>query len=48
VDLLPQMREEIHFLRGKQQLACLVGLPREGSEPQKQEKPVVLLLHGEC
>ena len=48
VDLLPHLRMEIHFLGGKQQLTCLEGLPRDGSEPQKQEKPVLLLLHEEC
>jgi hypothetical protein len=48
VDLHPQMREEIHLVGGKQQLTCLEGLPRDGSEAQKQEKPVLLLLHEEC
>jgi hypothetical protein len=47
VDLLPHLRKEIHFLRGKQVSACLECLPRDDGRPQKQEKPVMLLLHGD-
>jgi len=47
VDLLPQLREQIHVLVEKQKRQCLDRLPGVEGEPQKQEKPVLLLLHGE-
>ncbi len=43
----PQLRAHPHVLVGKQKCQNVERLPGAEGGPQKQERPVLLLLHGE-